>query len=117
VPEVIGPGHVFIGPTGQDCDWTYLGRTEGYMPIVLLPAGYQEDTLARALDRWRVTLTAGIADFWTSDKWRWLHDLDRACYPRRHRRCHVCHPEWSRPLAVNGHEYRRRQLARIRRKR
>lgn len=38
--------------------------------------------------------------------------------PGSHGHCRTCHPEQApRPLAVNGHEYRRRQRARQRRKR
>ena len=47
-----------------------------------------------------------------------FHDLGAALEPRRHRgRCRSCNPRGNpRPLAVNGHEYRRRQKNRQRRK-
>jgi hypothetical protein len=111
---VIGPGKVFIGPAGQDGGWTYIGRTEGGVSTRVLP-GVDVEWPPSA--RLTASVTVGMPDFWTSDRWRWLHDFDRKCYPRKHRRCHVCHPKWSRPLAVNGREYRRRQRARQRRQR
>ena len=38
--------------------------------------------------------------------------------PGSHGHCRTCHPEQApQPLAVNGHDYRRRQRARVRRKR
>ena len=47
-----------------------------------------------------------------------FHDLGAALEPRRHRgRCWSCNPRGNpRPLAVNGHEYRRRQLNRRKRR-
>jgi hypothetical protein len=47
-----------------------------------------------------------------------FHDLGAALEPRRHRdRCRSCNQRGNPgPLAVNGHEYRRRSLARKRRK-
>ena len=45
------------------------------------------------------------------------HDFHAAWRPRGHRRCVTCHPgRKPKPLAVNGHEYRRRQLARQKRR-
>lgn len=49
--------------------------------------------------------------------YRAIHDISRRDNPRGHRRCHACHPEMAlRPLAVDGHKYHARQLARVRRK-
>jgi hypothetical protein len=47
------------------------------------------------------------------------HDIDAREHPRWHkRRCRTCNPRGNpRPLAVNGHEYRRRRKARMRRNR
>jgi hypothetical protein len=47
-----------------------------------------------------------------------VHDASAALYPRRHwDRCRACNPAGNPgPLAVNGHEYRRRQKDRQRRK-
>jgi hypothetical protein len=45
-----------------------------------------------------------------------FHALSAALMPREHRRCVTCHPgRKPKPLAVNGHEYRRRQLNRRKR--
>lgn len=50
--------------------------------------------------------------------YRAIHDIGQRDNPRGHRRCKTCHPGMDyRPLAVDGHEYHRRHLARIRRKR
>jgi len=49
---------------------------------------------------------------------RQVHDLSAALAPAEHRRCLTCHPSRKpKPLAVNGHEYHRRQMARRRRRR
>ena len=49
---------------------------------------------------------------------RQFHAVSAALYPARHRRCLTCHPERKpKPLAVDGHEYHRRQRARQRRRR
>lgn len=47
-----------------------------------------------------------------------FHGFASALEPRRHRdRCRACNPRGNPgPLAVNGHEYRRRQLARQKRR-
>lgn len=46
------------------------------------------------------------------------HTIDAWRQPRGHRRCPSCHPEMApRPLAVNGDDYRRRQLNRAKRRR
>lgn len=47
-----------------------------------------------------------------------LHDVHLLFFPARHGRCLRCHPERKpKPLAVDGHEYRRRLAARRRRRR
>jgi hypothetical protein len=118
----LAAGTVYIAAAGTDPggdSWMPIGRTEGGVTLeVPAAAGTAEDlqgAIARLAD-WSVTVSVDITGFWSNDKWRWLHHLDRACYPRRHRRCHICHPRWSRSLAVNGHEYHRRQLARTKRR-
>ena len=46
------------------------------------------------------------------------HDVHLVLFPRKHKRCVTCHPRLKpKPLAVDGHEYRRRQLARRKRRR
>lgn len=115
-------GEVYIAPPGTEPgegSRTHIGETAG-----LFELGFQHQIPAPDLMPFgrlaslTVSLTIDVGDFTAkvSEAWRWLHDLDRRCHPRRHRRCHICHPKWSRPLAVNGHEYQRRQRARARRK-
>lgn len=49
---------------------------------------------------------------------RCFHDLSAALRPALHRRCLTCHPgRKPKPLAVDGHEYRRRQRNRVKRRR
>lgn len=59
-----------------------------------------------------VDATASLAELY-----RAIHNIDWWMHPERHHRCDTCHPEMTpRPLAINGHEYHRRQRARTRRK-
>lgn len=45
------------------------------------------------------------------------HAMHAHMYPGLHHRCRMCHPwAYSKPLAVDGREYRRRQRARLRRR-
>jgi hypothetical protein len=120
-------GHVYIAPPGTEpggAGWTDIGELGG--PVCLEPppdvAEAAERFVATAgrLKDWSVTVSVDLTEFMASlaDASRWFHDLDRFCYPRKHRHCHTCHPEQApRPLAVNGHEYHRRQQARQRRTR
>jgi hypothetical protein len=52
------------------------------------------------------------------DTARLFHAISAAFFPDQHLRCHTCHPaRRPKPLAVDGHEYRRRMKARQRRRR
>lgn len=109
--DVTIPGVVYAaGPNGL----SPIGETRGPLDIGFEPQIPVPDLPFGRLAGLTVSVTVDISDFMAkvTEAWRWFHDLHRACYPRRHRRCHTCHPKWSRPLAVNGHEYHRRQLAR-----
>jgi hypothetical protein len=45
------------------------------------------------------------------------HNLHAQTHPAKHRRCARCHPRaFPKPLAIDGHAYRRRQRARRRRR-
>lgn len=114
--DVAIPGVVYaagpdgLSPIGETCGPFDIGFTP-LIPVPDLPFGW--------LAGLTLSLTVDLPDLMAkaNETWSWLHDLDRARYPRKHRRrCHACHPKWPRPLAVNGHEYHRRQRARARRK-
>jgi hypothetical protein len=65
-----------------------------------------------------ITIGAGDIRQALAEVIREVHDLHAACYPRRHRdRCRACNPHGNPgKLAVDGHEYQRRQKARQRRR-
>jgi hypothetical protein len=47
-----------------------------------------------------------------------LHDFHRVFFPKRHGRCHTCHPRRKpKPLAVDGHAYQQRLRNRRKRRR
>jgi hypothetical protein len=49
---------------------------------------------------------------------RMFHDVHRFFFPKQHGRCWTCHPARKpKPLAVDGRQYHRRQMARRRRRR
>jgi hypothetical protein len=81
------------------------------------PAPVTADTFGRALaDFGRAVAEA----FRPVVEWaaKTIHDVHRTLFPRKHRRCVRCHPKLKpKPLAVDGHAYRRRQRNRVRRRR
>jgi hypothetical protein len=103
-------GRVYVAPlgTGPGGDgWAGIGETFGGFELqfpVADPAPFGR------LAGLTMSITVDLSE--ATEALRWFHDLERTCYPRKHRRCHTCHPTWSRPLAVNGHEYHRRARAR-----
>jgi hypothetical protein len=111
-------GDVYIAPLGTEPGeggWTNIGETAD--GVLLDVVGEHIEPLVPV--RWPVSLTITV-DYsgFSAELERLIHRLDQLMFPRKHRRCRTCHPRSvSRPLAVNGHEYHRRQRARTRRKR
>lgn len=69
----------------------------------------------RLLNEFIETLSRAVRPV-LDDAARGLHALSAALFPGQHRRCRACHPQW-KPLAVDGHEYHRRQRNRVKRSR
>lgn len=113
-------GRVYIAKPGTepgDNGWTYIGETAGgvqFAPAPEVPdAG--EPPFRRLSDA-ILSITVDYSD--AKAEFRRLVRLICRLTPGSHSHCRTCHPEMApRPLAVNGDDYRRRQLARTRRRR
>lgn len=126
MPE-LPKGRVFAGPPG----WTDIGKTDGtgFEFATALPVADLEPTPPQ-WPKFPVTLSITVDYSHAAAAFRRLIRqmirLVRAAkrmrheknHPGSHSHCRLCHPEQApRPLKVNGREYRRRQLARQRRRR
>jgi hypothetical protein len=98
--------------------WTYIGHTDGPIKLATERAtGTLEEFFGLPPS---VTITVNVTDFEEklAGLYRMIHEHHAWAYPKEHRRCLTCHPQMApHPLAVNGREYHRRQMARARRRR
>ena len=122
------PGKVYVGDKDGG-GWTHIGETTGPAFQFTPPVPYP-DLEPVPWPKFPVTLsiTVDYSDAAAAFRRlvrqmiRLIRDGKRARHSQRHEgkfaRCRACHPEQDRrPLAVNGHDYRKRQLARQRRRR
>jgi len=93
------------------------GGERASMPPAAVTVSMDTEEFARALNEFAEAMTRVFRPV-IEDTVKAFHGLGAAFFPSQHRRCLTCHPsQRPKPLAVNGHEYHRRQMARRRRRR
>lgn len=142
-PGAVVPGKVFFAKTGADTGsggegWTYIGETAGPLDLQFPEIPVPDLELFRSWPPPPITITVSVdTSEWSAALRLLLRQVTRLTrankrlarankrfahvaqdHPDSYSHCRACHPEQApRPLAVDGHEYHRRQLARVRRKR
>lgn len=129
-PGPVLPGKVFAAKAGTGAGgdgWTYIGE-DGGLPFAAPIFDAEPEPVP--WPEFPVTLSVTVDYSGRMTEFRrhvrtilwWWRLAKQQTHQQNHTgpwsRCKACHPEQDRrPLAVNGHEYRRRQLARVRRER